>query len=117
MDLINGLKIYSELPYIEEKLFINRGTFDANDDKEKRLIYKDINYFSKYEEGASLPKVDWRKPTDKELKLLLTDNPHTSFDKIISIGAIPIEMKELFLSLNLNEANDKRENKCGQNKN
>jgi hypothetical protein len=91
MQLRRGLRLYSDLPDIEDQLTINEGTMPPPDSG----LY--------YLPGSYIPKQGWRTLDPAELKLLVTQDSDTDFRKSIYTGDIPANLKEAFDSIDLHE--------------
>jgi hypothetical protein len=90
MQLKKGIRIYSDLSDIADQVAINGGTMLP---PESTGLY--------YLDGSYIPKATWRKPCDKEISLLLTQNKDADFRKSIFVGNIPSDLKGSFEELNL----------------
>jgi hypothetical protein len=90
MQLKKGIRLYSDLSNIADQVAINGGTM---------LPTGSTGFY--YLEGSYIPKASWRKPCDKEISLLLTQNKEADFRKSIFVGNIPPELKDSFQELNL----------------
>jgi hypothetical protein len=90
MQLKKGIRLYSDLDDIADQVTINEGTMVP---PENTGLY--------YLDGSYIPKASWRKPCDKEISLLLTQNKDTDSRKSVFVGNIPAELKHSFEELNL----------------
>lgn len=93
MKLKKGLTVCSSLKTISEQLFVNSGTQAAAFNKGGL----------KYEDGAHIPKTDWRSLNQREERLLIAPHAEVHYSKNIYIGAIPLKLQKLLEALKLYE--------------
>lgn len=97
MQLRRGVQLYSDLPGIADQLLINEGTMLPAAEAESGFYYHP---------GSYIPRRQWRVLAPSEMKTLLTRSKHADFRKSICVGNIPDDLKDAFLTLELDEVSE-----------
>lgn len=94
MELISGIKLYTDLPFLNSQLEINNGTIAG--------INLDKNHPIDYRIGSIVPKNNWRQLFKEELQILIDPENEENERFGIFYGKLPSELVEIFLKLKLN---------------
>jgi hypothetical protein len=105
--LKKGIRLHSSLDDGFARVFINSGTMPYKEQQLQRVRFADLDFVPLFHDNAYVPKHDWRKLTENELSCIRR-NP-VKHHNSISIGDTNEEIKDLFRSLEITEAQSRED--------
>lgn len=102
MNLKRGIKLHNLLEDGDESVYINSGTMPYAKLPLEKVNYKSFHFTPLYEDGAYLPKRDWRRLNRQEINQIKPGVNAAAFNTIY-IGEIPDLLKQNLLNMELSD--------------
>ncbi|PSL34455.1 hypothetical protein [Chitinophaga ginsengisoli] len=108
MKMIRGIRLHNQTADGHTIVSINTGVLHHAGQEKQAVNYEGLSFVPGFEEGAFLPKKNWRSLNSTELNILKPVGKH-DIGKTICIGEIPDELKTLFEQLHLDTCRNRED--------